>query len=105
MNFNEKSYALSVGYIENRATADISREEQDFQAALFGLSWRRDFPFLYMLRQCVRTQFAAFVEEQIMLNFALLLSFRFTFKLRVADAIRAFAQFQIIMDIPNAMFF
>uniref|UniRef100_A0A1B0AKH2 Uncharacterized protein n=1 Tax=Glossina palpalis gambiensis TaxID=67801 RepID=A0A1B0AKH2_9MUSC len=64
-----------------------SQAAADFQATLFNLSWKTDSRFLDMLTQCMQTQVAAYLEEQIMQNFDLLLNFRFRFRLRVIELV------------------
>uniref|UniRef100_A0A1B0BXY4 Uncharacterized protein n=1 Tax=Glossina palpalis gambiensis TaxID=67801 RepID=A0A1B0BXY4_9MUSC len=101
MNFNKNSNTLSVGCSENRSTAGIGPHERDFETTLFDLTWKTDSRFLDMLTQCMQTQVAAYLEEQITQIFDLILNFKFRFRLRVIDVVSAFAKYEIIMNVPS----
>uniref|UniRef100_A0A1A9VNN4 Uncharacterized protein n=1 Tax=Glossina austeni TaxID=7395 RepID=A0A1A9VNN4_GLOAU len=101
INFNKNNGMLSYGFAESRTPEEISPEQWEFQSFVFSSTWRSDIRFLDMLTCCMETQFATYLEEEIMMNFDLLLIFKFSFKLRVMDILAAFAEYEVIVTIPR----
>ncbi|KAI9575789.1 hypothetical protein GQX74_015687 [Glossina fuscipes] len=79
----------------------ISPDERDRQAFLFELTWATDERFLEKLCACLQTQFALYLEDQIMEQHDLLLHSQFRIEIRHFNLNYTSAQFTVIMDIPS----
>uniref|UniRef100_A0A1A9VGX9 Uncharacterized protein n=1 Tax=Glossina austeni TaxID=7395 RepID=A0A1A9VGX9_GLOAU len=103
INFNKNNGLLSYGFAESRTPEEISPEEWHSQSFLFSLTWATDERFVEKLYACLQTQYASFLEEQVMENKDLLLTFIFKLNLKNFQLETKTAQFTVSLMIPNLL--